>query len=78
MWHELEHVFKLVQYVQLGVNGMGGILGQGPGGLSRLFPIPTLHLAYNTVTYLPALIAFAAVVRRPTLVAAARTDLARA
>lgn len=58
MWHELEHVFKLVQYVALGVNGTGGIFGQGPGAVLPLLPIPLLHLAYNTVAYLPALAAF--------------------
>lgn len=58
MWHELEHVFKVVQYVALGTNGTGGILGQGPGALAPLLPIPLLHLAYNTIAYLPALAAF--------------------
>lgn len=58
MWHELEHVFKLVQYVALGANGTGGILGRGPGGLLPVVPIPVLHLAYNTGSYLPALVAF--------------------
>ena len=58
MWHELEHVFKMVQYVALGLNGTGGILGQGPGGLVQAAPIPLLHLAYNTVAYVPALAAF--------------------
>jgi hypothetical protein len=64
MWHELEHAFKLVQYVALGVNGTGGILGRGPGGLVPLFPIPILHLAYNTVAYLPALAGFVVLIRR--------------
>lgn len=64
MWHELEHVFKLVQYVALGVNGTGGIFGQGPGGLFPLVPIPLLHLGYNTVAYVPALAAFVFLVRR--------------
>jgi len=58
MWHELEHVFKLVQYVALGVNGTGGILGQGPGAVAPVAPIPLLHLAYNTVAYVPALAAY--------------------
>jgi len=58
MWHELEHVFKVVQYVALGVNGTGGIFGRGPGALVPIAPIPLLHLAYNTVAYLPALAAF--------------------
>ena len=58
MWHELEHVFKVVQYVALGVNGTGGIFGRGPGALVPIVPIPLLHLGYNTVAYLPALAAF--------------------
>lgn len=47
-WHELEHVLKVAQYLALHVNGTGGILGQGPGALAPLFPIPLLHLAYTT------------------------------
>jgi hypothetical protein len=64
MWHELEHVFKLTQYFALHVNGTGGILGQGPGAIAPLFPIPLLHLAYNTVAYAPALAAFILLVGR--------------
>jgi hypothetical protein len=64
MWHELEHVFKLTQYFALHVNGTGGILGQGPGAIAPLFPIPLLHLFYNTVAYAPALAAFIVLVRR--------------
>ena len=67
MWHELEHVFKLMQYFALHVNGTGGILGQGPGAIAPLFPIPLLHLGYNTVAYAPALAAFIVLVRRITL-----------
>lgn len=58
MWHVLEHVFKVVQFVALGVNGTGGIFGRGPGALVPVASIPLLHLAYNTVAYLPALAAF--------------------
>lgn len=57
MWHELEHAIKLAQYLALGVNGTGGILGQGPGALIPIAPIPLLHLAYNTAVYLPAVAA---------------------
>jgi len=67
MWHELEHVFKLTQYFALHANGTGGILGQGPGAIAPLFPIPLLHLVYNTVAYVPALIAFVLVVRRTSV-----------
>jgi hypothetical protein len=58
MWHELEHVFKITQYFALHLNGTGGILGRGPGAIAPLFSIPVLHLAYNTVAYVPALAAF--------------------
>jgi hypothetical protein len=64
MWHELEHVFKLVQFFALGVNGTGGIFGQGPGAVFPLVPISVLHLAYNTVAYVPALAAFLMVSRQ--------------
>jgi hypothetical protein len=66
MWHELDHVFKLVQFFALGVNGTGGIFGQGPGALLPLFPLPLLHLAYNTVAYVPAVAAFVLLLRRPS------------
>lgn len=69
-WHEVEHVFKLAQYLDFGVNGTGGVFGIGPGGLIPLVRVPLLHLAYNTVAYLPALIAFTALVRRAPLTAA--------
>jgi hypothetical protein len=64
-WHEVEHVVKLAQYLALGVNGTGGVFGQGPGALLALFPIPLLHFAYNTVAYVPALVAFVIMTRRP-------------
>jgi hypothetical protein len=64
MWHELEHVFKLTQYFALHLNGTGGILGQGPGAIVPLYPIPLLHLAYNTVAYVPALAALILLLRR--------------
>lgn len=64
-WHEVEHLFKIAQYLRLGVNGTGGVFGQGPGGLVPLFPIPLLHLAYNTLAYAPALLAFVVFMRQP-------------
>jgi hypothetical protein len=66
MWHELEHVFKITQYFALHVNGTGGVFGQGPGALAPVFPIPLLHLAYNTVAYVPAVAAFALLFLRAT------------
>jgi hypothetical protein len=56
-------VFKLTQYFALHLSGTGGILGQGPGAIAPLFAIPLLHLAYNTVVYVPALAAFIVLVR---------------
>ncbi len=73
MWHELEHVFKMVQYFVLGTNGTGGIFGQGPGALLPLIPIPLPHLAYNAAAYVPALAAFILLVRRSQADHAART-----
>lgn len=65
VWHLIEHVFKLAQYLELNhLNGTGGILGQGPGALWPTFGIPLLHLAYNSIAYLPALAAFVFLVRR--------------
>jgi len=67
VWHEIEHVFKLAQYLELNhLNGTGGILGQGPGALRPTFGIPLLHLAYNSIAYLPALATFVLLVRRVT------------
>jgi hypothetical protein len=58
-FHVLEHVAKMVQYLQLSFrNGTGGILGEGPGALVPLFPIPLLHLVYNAIAYVPAVLAF--------------------
>jgi len=65
-FHFVEHAFKIVQYVQLGFqNGTGGIFGAGPGGLIPLFPVPLLHLAYNTIAYIPMVLAFILLVRGP-------------
>jgi hypothetical protein len=79
-WHEIEHIFKLAQFFALGgKNGTGGVFGQGPGALFGLFPIPFLHLAYNTIAYVPALAAFVLIARRtrpglaPPIARAART-----
>lgn len=67
VWHEVEHVFKLAQYLELHhLNGTGGILGLGPGALRPTFPIPLLHLAYNSIAYIPTLAAFVLLVRRVT------------
>jgi len=63
-FHLLEHVVKMIQYVQLGLQkGTGGIFGAAPGGLVPLAPIPLLHLGYNAVGYLPAVVAFVLILR---------------
>jgi len=65
-FHVIEHEFKILQYIQLGFqNGTGGIFGIGPGGVFPVFPIPLLHLAYNSLAYLPAVLAFVLLVRQP-------------
>jgi hypothetical protein len=63
-YHVVEHVAKLIQYLQLGMqNGTGGILGTGPGALAPLFPVPLLHLGYNLIAYLPVVLAFVLLLR---------------
>jgi hypothetical protein len=78
MFHELEHVFKITQYFALHVNGTGGIFGQGPGALLPTFPIPLLHLAYNTVAYVPAVAAFVLLVSRAEATSSERVAVGRA
>jgi len=51
IWHTIEHVVKMWQYFQLGVNGTPGILGYW-------FPVVYLHFWYNTLLYVPIVIAF--------------------
>jgi len=75
-FHVLEHVIKMVQYIQLGFqNGTGGILGMGPGGLAPLFPIPLLHLAYNAITYFPSVLAFTLLRPRPPVEDVRKSEL---
>lgn len=50
-WHMVEHVFKILQYLPNHVNGTPGLLGV-------YFNIPWLHFFYNTLVYLPLLVAF--------------------
>ena len=51
IWHTIEHVVKMWQYYTLGVNGTPGILGYW-------IPVVYLHLGYNTLLYLPVVLAF--------------------
>jgi hypothetical protein len=58
-WHELEHVVKMVQWYQLGYNNaVGGILAIGPGAIFPLFNNMWLHFWYNTIPYVPIVIAY--------------------
>jgi hypothetical protein len=50
-YHSLEHVVKIVQFLETGRNGTPGILGQW-------VPVVWLHFAFNTVIYAPVLAAF--------------------
>ena len=50
-YHSLEHVVKIVQFLDTGRNGTPGILGQW-------IPVVWLHFAFNTVIYAPLLAAF--------------------
>ena len=50
-FHTVEHVVKMVQYVQLGMNGTPGIFGYW-------VPVVYLHLGYNTLALAPVLAAF--------------------
>jgi hypothetical protein len=51
IWHTVEHVVKMWQYFESGVNGTPGIFGYW-------IPVVYLHLGYNTALYVPVLIAF--------------------
>lgn len=50
-WHTVEHLAKMLQYFETGLNGTPGIVGYW-------IPIVYLHLGYNTALYLPVVIAF--------------------
>lgn len=50
-YHFIEHIFKMAQFIQTGVNGTPGILG-------HLFNLVLLHFFYNTVAYVPLVAVF--------------------
>lgn len=50
-YHFIEHTFKIAQFLESGMNGTPGILG-------NFFNIVWLHFFYNTVVYVPAVLAF--------------------
>ena len=50
-FHTVEHVVKMWQYFETGVNGTPGIFGYW-------IPVVYLHLGYNTALYVPVVIAF--------------------
>ena len=51
IWHSVEHVVKMYQYFQTGLNGTPGIFGYW-------IPVVYLHLGYNTLLYMPIVAAF--------------------
>src|SRR6185436_16834822 len=51
IWHTVEHVVKMYQFIQTGLNGTPGILGYW-------IPVVYLHLGYNTLLYAPIVEAF--------------------
>jgi len=51
IWHTIEHVVKMWQYVETGLNGTPGILGYW-------IPVVYLHFGYNTLLYAPIVAAF--------------------
>jgi hypothetical protein len=50
-YHFVEHIFKIVQFIDTGKNGTPGILG-------RFFNLVWLHLSYNTIAYAPLVLVF--------------------
>jgi hypothetical protein len=51
IWHSVEHVVKMYQYIETGLNGTPGILGYW-------IPVVFLHFGYNTLLYVPIVVAF--------------------
>jgi len=50
-YHFVEHIFKILQFIDTGMNGTPGILG-------HFFNLVWLHFTYNTIAYLPLLLVF--------------------
>jgi hypothetical protein len=50
-FHTVEHMVKMWQFFETGLNGTPGIVGQW-------IPVVFLHLGYNTALYVPVVIAF--------------------
>ncbi len=50
-YHVTEHLFKMAQFIQTGMNGTPGILG-------NVFNLVWLHFTYNTIEYTPVLAAY--------------------
>jgi hypothetical protein len=50
-FHTVEHVVKLVRFLQSGLNGTPGIFGYW-------VPVVFLHLGCNTMLYVPVVLAF--------------------
>ena len=52
-YHLVEHLFKIAQFVESGMNGTPGILG-------HVFNLVWLHFAFNTIVFSSFLVAFIA------------------
>ncbi len=50
-WHNIEHIFKMEQFITSGNNGTPGILGD-------TFNLVWLHFTYNMVVFVPFVAAF--------------------
>jgi hypothetical protein len=64
-WHEIEHVYLLATYLDMGRPGGPGLLADG-GRLFGGLPLtrPDLHFLYNLIETIPLLLAFALELRR--------------
>lgn len=51
VYHFVEHVFKIAQFIDTGRNGTPGIIG-------NFFNIVWVHFFYNTIEYIPIVLAF--------------------
>ena len=64
VWHEIEHMFIMVEYLRTGVAGTPGLLAKGGEIGGGLLARPDLHFLYNVVETTPLLIAFGYTLKR--------------
>lgn len=50
-YHMVEHIFKIVQFIESGRNGTPGILG-------HFVNLVWLHFSYNTIAFVPLMVVF--------------------